>query len=237
MLLICSSAFAEGGSVEGTLTVTRDGKPGFVKNALVYIRGYDDKPAPSKPAKMAQSGRAFDKVVLPVVKGGKVAFLNEEPLDSIYHHVFTTDPKYKFTTKKFRPSDGPVETKPLTYEGAMTVFCDIHKEMISTIYIVPNDRFALLSTAEGASAPFKIDGIRPGKWTIVAWHRSAAKKVETQIEIKEGQTTRIDLALDGESGIEKALLAHQREGYGMKYRLKADGGAEGEKVGEDEKWK
>ena len=236
MLLICSAAFAEGGSVEGTLTVTRDGKPGFVKNALIYIAGYEDKPAPSKQVKMAQTGRAFDKVVLPVVKKDRVAFANEEPLDSIYHHVFSPDKKLEVNSPKFRPGDPAYLTQPLTYLGPMTVFCDIHKEMISTVYVLENDRFTLLATAEGDSAPFKIDGIRPGKWTIVAWHRSAQKTVQLPVEIKEGQTTKINLTLNGDNACEKGLLDHSRR-YG-KYGVKPDGGAAGEKIhaAEDEKW-
>jgi hypothetical protein len=109
--------------------------------------------------------------------------------------------------------------------------------MISTIYVVPNDRFALLSAAEGSSAPFKIDGIRPGTWTIVGWHRSSKAPVELPLEIKEGQTTHLDLLIDGESGIEKLLKAHKRltkEDYGV---LKADGGSPGEAVGLEDKWK
>ncbi|MBS1150374.1 MAG: hypothetical protein H6Q89_2072 [Myxococcaceae bacterium] len=232
-LLLASPALA-GGSVEGTLTVKNDGQPGFVKNSLLFIRGYATEPT-SEPATMAQSGRAFDKVVLPVVKKGKVRFANEELLESIYHHVFTPSTKVKFSSPKYKPKDPPYITDPLTYEGPMTVFCDIHKEMISTVYVVPNDRHTVLSTAEGASAPFRIDGIRPGNWTLVAWHRSAKEPVEVPVEIKEGQTTRINLTLDGASQIEKVLLDHKRKSG--KYGVKPDGGSMGEAVGEDEKWK
>lgn len=237
MVLISSAALAEGGSVEGRLTVTRDNQPAFAKNALIYITGYATKP-PREPAKMAQTGRAFDKVVLPVVKGGRVAFTNEEPLDSIYHHVFTPGPKVKFASEKYRPGDKAYVTKEgaLNVDGAVTVFCDIHKEMISTIYLVPNDRFVLLSTAEGASAPFKIDGIKPGKWKLVAWHRSAEGTVEKEVEIKEGQTTKIDLTLEGASKIEKVLFDHKRINESKGYEQKADGGWRGERKEDGDGW-
>ena len=234
-VLLSSAAFA-GGSVEGILTVKRDGSPAFVKNALVYIRGYATPPS-AEPLKLAQSGRAFDKVVLPVVKKGKVRFANEEPLENIYHHVFSPDRKQRINSPKYRPKDKPYDTDALTYEGPITVFCDIHKEMISTVYVVPNDRFTLLSTAEGASAPFKIDGIQPGKWTIVAWHRSAKDVVELPIEIKEGQTTKLDLTLDGSTALEKALLEHKRLTASAYGAPKPDGGSQGEAVGVDETWK
>lgn len=235
LMVLCSPAFAAGGSVEGTLTVKRDGKPAFVKNSLIFIRGYDTPPPP-EPAKLAQTGRAFDKVVMPVVVKTKVTFANEEP-ENIYHAVFTPDKKRWFKSDKYRPQDTPYTTKPLSYEGPMTVFCDIHKEMISTVYVVPNDRFTVLSTAEGDSAVFKIDGIRPGKWTIVAWHRSAEKEVELPIEIVDGKTTKVNLIIDGASKIEQDLIEHQRREKGPGYKQKPDGGWMGEAIGQDEKWK
>ncbi len=237
LLLISFDAFA-GGSVEGTLSVKRDRKSAFVKNALVYIRGYATAPS-KEPATMAQTGRAFDKVVLPVVKRGTVRFTNEEPLENIYHHVFSPGPKTKFSSGKYRPipRDKPYLTEPLTSEGPVTVFCDIHKEMISTVYVVPNDRFTLLSTAEGDSAHFKIDGIQPGSWTIVAWHRSAEKSTDLPIEIKEGQTTQMDLVIEGASGVEQLLLNHKRREAGSYGPLKSDGGSPGEAVGLEDKWK
>lgn len=235
LLVLLSSTAIAGGSVEGTLTVKGDGKRTFVKNALVYISGYD-APIPKKPVKMAQTGRAFDKVVLPVIKGGKVTFANEEPLESIYHHVFSpNDPVFQST--KFKPNKNPFTTYALTTEGPVTVFCDIHKEMISTVYVVPNDRYVLLSEAEGASAPFKIDGIEPGKLKLVAWHRSAQKPIEIPIEIKEGQTLKIDLILEANSGVEQKLKDHKRREEGRGYQQKPDGGWMGEAIGSDEKWK
>ena len=125
----------------------------------------------------------------------------------------------------------------LNSEGPVTMFCDIHKEMISTIYVVPNAQFTLLATAEGDSAPFRIEGIRPGKWQIVAWHRSAKEPVVADVEIKEGQTTKVTLTIDGSSGIEQLLIDHQRREKGRGYQQKPDGGWMGEAVGLDETWK
>jgi len=238
VIALLSSAALASGSVEGTLTIKRDGKPAFVKNSLVYLRGFKSESS-KEPAKMAQTGRAFDKVVLPVVKGGRVQFTNEEPLDTIYHHVFAPGPKVKFASGKYKPipKGKPFTTEPLTYEGPVTVFCDIHKEMISTVYVVPNDRFVVLSEGEGDSAPFRIEGIPPGSYTLAAWHRSVEKPVELPVEIKEGQTTKVNLVLEGKSGVEQLLLNHKRREEGAYAPLKADGGSPGEAVGLEDKWK
>jgi hypothetical protein len=235
VMLVCSVAHAGGGTVEGTVTVKRDGKPAFVKNALVYLKGFSSKP-PSAPYVMTQAGRAFDPVVLPVVHKGRVAFSNAEPDEDIYHHVFSPSKQLHINSPKYKPKSKPYLSEELTTDGPFQVFCDIHKEMISTVYVVPNDRFTLLSAAEGDSAPFKIEGIPPGKLTIVAWHRSAKKEVELPIEVKEGQTTKIDLVVEGESGIEQALKDHKRlnKDYDA---LKSDGGSKGEAVGLEDDWK
>lgn len=219
-----------GGSVEGTVSV----KTGFVKNALVYIKGYATDP-PAQPPELGQSGRAFEKVVLPVVKRSKVKFTNNEPDGSLYHHVFNPDATTKFESKKYKP--GAVYlTKELTYEGPMTVFCDIHKEMISTVYVLQNDRYVLLDTAEGDKAPFRIDGIKPGKWKIVAWHRSLKRPVEREIEIVEGKVAKIDLLVDGESDDPNPANRPRRMGQPYKSH-KPDGGSWGEAVGLEDDWK
>lgn len=233
-IFVSGLAFA-GGSVQGTVTVTRDGKPAFVKNTLIYLRGFKSSP-PKEPARMAQTGRAFDKVVLPVVKQGKVSFTNEEPLDSVYHHVFSPDKKTQINSSKYKPGDKPYVTKEMTNEGPITVFCDIHKDMISTVYVVPNDSYTLLGTAEGASAQFKIQNIPPGSWTIVAWHRSAKQATELPVVVKDGQATKIDLAINGESGLEELLKNHQNRGLKSYEPPKLDGGARGEKVGVEDDW-
>lgn len=233
--MLSTAAFAGGGAVEGTVTVKRSGKPAFVKNTLVYIRGYATD-APAEPPELAQSGRAFDKVVLPVVKQSRVQFTNRELEGTLYHNVFTPGPEPKFASGKYRPGDKPFVGPKLTTEGPVTMFCDIHKEMIATIYVVPNDRYTLLATAEGDKAPFRIEGIKPGKWTVVAWHRSSKRPAEQEIEIVEGKTAKLDLVIDGDPKVEEALGKHARYKTGNYPDLKADGGAVGEAIGFEDKW-
>ncbi len=218
-----------GGSVEGTVTV----KTGFAKNALVYIKGYATQ-APKTPPVLGQSGRAFEKVVLPVVKRSRVQFTNNEPDGKLYHHVFSPKSKVRIDSEKYKPG-GTYLTPELTYEGPTTVHCDIHKEMIATVYVLENDRYVLLDTAEGDKAPFRIDGIKPGKWKIVAWHRSVKQAVEREIEIVEGKVAKIDLVVEGE--VDDPNPANRLRRMGQAYKEhKPDGGTWGEAVGLEESW-
>lgn len=229
--LVLSLILTGGGSVEGTVSVKVDGKPSPVKNALVFIKGYRTDP-PKMPSELGQSGRAFEKVVLPVVKGNQVRFTNNEP-EGIYHHVFNPDPKMRFDSKKYKPGT-PYDSPPLTYDGPFNVYCDIHKEMISTIYVLQNDRYVLLETAEGSQAAYRITDIRPGKWKVVAWHRSAPKPIEHDLEIVEGKTAKIDLVVEGTTAAVTAAQNHERLWKGSKYPdKKPDGGSWGEA---EDKW-
>ncbi len=237
LLMVLAPVLADaGGSVEGTLTVKKDGKPGAVKNALVFLKGFKSKP-PEKPAQMSQSGRSFQSVVLPVIFGGTVVFSNDEPDNTLYHHVFSpTKTPATIDSDKYKPGVKYV-SKPLQVLGPVEVFCDIHREMISTVFVVPNDRYLVLATGEGSSAHFKIDGIPAGKQTLVGWHRSVKTMAELPVEIVEGQTTHVDLELDGSSGLEELLKNHKRlldQDYGAR---KPDGGAVGEAVGIEDSWK
>jgi len=220
--------------VEGVITVKRDGQPAYAKNTLVYLGDTVEGAKPTKPALMAQQGRAFDKVVLPIVRRGVVRFTNEETLENIYHHVFSPDPKVGINSKKYRPTDDPYDTRPLDRVGPITVFCDIHKEMISTVYVVPNDFYTLLSSAEGATAPYKLQGIPAGKHKLTVWHRSAKAPLEVDVVIQDGKTTKLDITLEGTTEIEASLLKHQRRDK-VDYRaLMPDGGSPGES---EDKWK
>lgn len=197
---------ASSGSVEGTLTVSKDGEPGSAINALIFLEGFDTA-APGTAAVMTQSGRSFSPTVLPVVRRQWVEFVNSEP-DPIYHQVFSpSDRVKKFDTGRFKP---PQRRKvQFGTEGRVDVFCDIHREMIATVYIVPNDRFVVVSE-DGPTATFRIDGVPPGTHRIVAWHRSTDRPVTKEIVVREGETTSgVTLAIDATTGLEELLLRHR----------------------------
>ncbi len=222
VLALALIALAQAGSpgvIEGTLTVknlsvpaarTIDGREdtmavALAKNALLYVRGYKDE-APRKRAVMNQIGKTFDPVVLPVIAGQWVEFVNGEPTP-LYHHVFSpSDAVKRFDLGKFKP---PQKREQLfTKEGRVDVFCDIHKEMKATVYVVPNGQYTVLSSADQPRAPFRIEGVRPGRWTLVAWHAGAEKPVEVPVEVEPGASTKVDVVIEMGTGLDR-LLSHK----------------------------
>src|SRR5438067_1199998 len=107
-LAVAQFAFAAGGTIEGTVTVKVGGKPASARNALIFVEGYTT-PHPSKPVVVKQAGRTFTPAIAAVVKGQQVEFINDEPLEDIYHHVFT--PSGLFNSKLFKPKSPPFVTE------------------------------------------------------------------------------------------------------------------------------
>jgi plastocyanin len=224
--LVPCIAIAGGGVVEGTVTLKVNGKPSPPQNALVFIEGYEE-PAPEKPAQMFQTGRTFSPTVLPVVVKQKVEFINSEPDPTLYHHVFTPTGWAKFSTRKFLSTDKPQAepVKNFTKPGKVDVFCNIHKEMIATVYVVPNKSAVVLSQAKEATTPFRIENVRAGRWTVVAWHRSLNKTVKAQVDVKLDQPAHVDLVIEGDNAIEQLLLSHDdRNGLPYPTKKEPDGG-------------
>ena len=92
----------------------------------------------------------------------------------------------------------------------------------------------VLSSAEGATAPYKLQGIPAGKHKLTVWHRSAKAPLEVDVVIQDGKTTKLDITLEGTTEIEASLLKHQRRDK-VDYRaLMPDGGSPGES---EDKWK
>jgi plastocyanin len=216
------------GAVEGTLTVTKRGAPALAKNAVLYLVGYETAP-PKTPALMHQVGRMFSPPVLPVVKGQTVRFVNDE-VDGVWHHVFSPPGQSRsgFDLGKFA---APEARKQEFFQlGRHDVFCDIHKDMIATILVVPNSGFVVLPEADGPKADFKIADVPPGALKLVAWRRGAASPVEVPVTVKSGETTRVEVALEeGETPLE--ALKHKRL-HGKEYGPDAETA-----VREKEGWK
>lgn len=222
------SRAAAPGTVVGTLTVTKRGAPALAKNAVLYLTGYETPP-PRTPAVMHQVGRMFSPPVLPVVKGQTVRFVNDE-VDGVWHHVFspTGQSRSGFDLGKFA---APEARKQEFFQlGRHDVFCDIHKDMIATVLVVPNSGFAVLPEADGPKADFKIAEVPPGEHRLVAWRRGAVAPVEVPVTVKAGETTRVEVVLEeGETPLE--ALKHRRL-HGKEYGTDAETA-----VREKEGWK
>jgi hypothetical protein len=119
------------------------------------------------------------------VAGQTVAFPNRDP---IYHNVFSVSAAKPFDLGQYKQSDPP---RRVTFErpGLVSVYCNIHPEMISYVAVLENAAFATTS-ADGA---FEIAGAPPGEWQIHAWTPGAQRVSQT---IRIGTEPVVGVALE-----------------------------------------
>lgn len=177
-------ADAPGATVSGTIKVSRpkDVPEGRV---LVYLVGFDEK-APSTPVVVKQSGKTFVPDLAAVTAGGTVSFPNG---DAFLHNVFSPTSDRTFDLGSF--GKGEARSRTFPKRGVIDIYCNIHPEMSATLVILPNTKFAFVD----GTGHFKLEHVPPGKWTIFAFSRRAAKPVSAQIEVGNQPLT-IDLALE-----------------------------------------
>jgi len=197
--------------IEGVVTVMhRLTKPKVTTSAMSYARGpavelhsdplkdvlalerarvvvYLEGSFPSTPltGTMEQKDRQFlpETLVLPV--GSTVSFPN---LDPIFHNVFSFSKPKEFDLGNY-PKD---HTRTVTFSkpGVVYVNCHLHPNMAAAIVITPND----WSARADSLGRFKLSGVPPGAYTIVAWHK-AAGFVRNNITVSADHTTTVNFLI------------------------------------------
>ncbi|HYV51196.1 MAG TPA: carboxypeptidase regulatory-like domain-containing protein [Dongiaceae bacterium] len=185
LALLCAlawgpSAFA--GEVNGTIDLPRrpapgvdvdlygkydNAKPEAPKDAgkldgVVFLRaeGHEVVPASLPVPVMDQKNAHFVPRIVVVPAGGKVRFLNSDPM---FHNVFSLSPIKKFDLGRYPKGN----SKLLSFEhpGVVQVFCDIHAEMIGFVVVVDGPHYAVLD-AEGH---YRITDVPPGNYDVAVW--------------------------------------------------------------------
>ncbi|NVB80305.1 MAG: methylamine utilization protein [Kofleriaceae bacterium] len=173
------------GSVEGTVSVTKDGKAVSAGGTVVvYLRDVartsrDEK----RKSVIRQHDLQFSPRVTVVVRGTTVEFPND---DKVFHNVFSASRAARFDLGLYR--SGGVKSVELKREGVVDVFCNIHPEMSSRVLVVPTHHFAIAD----ASGKFRIDGVPPGTYPVVAWHANGGEASGT-VSVAAGRTATISL--------------------------------------------
>ena len=201
-VIIALAGVAHAERVTGKVTITgADGKP-VAADAIVYVVGPVEPADPKDVPKIAQKDRRFVPDLVAVTAGGSVAFPNA---DSFLHNVFSQSPDRKFDLGSFKK--GESKAKDFPTPGVIDVYCNIHPEMAATILVLPNR----LHTHVASDGSFAIDHVPPGRWTVFAYTRRAARPVSAPVTVTAGQDASVSLAL-----VRGAELEHLNK-YGEKY--------------------
>jgi hypothetical protein len=119
---------------------------------------------------MDQVDKTFVPGVLPVLVGTQVLFPNR---DNIRHHVYSFSRARSFELPLYKGEDAP----PVLFDkpGVVKIGCNIHDWMSAIIVVLPNSHFAMTD----AAGKFSLAGMRPGSYSLVAWHAQSKEKTES----------------------------------------------------------
>ena len=136
-------------------------------------------------AVMDQRNETFVPHVLAITRGTTVDFPNS---DRIYHNVFSLSKTSSFDLGRY--AVGRSKSVRFDRPGIVRVFCDIHSHMNAYILVFSHPFFSVTDTG----GRYRIDGIPPGAYTVVAWNEGLASEPRTAT-VSEGGTSELDFSL------------------------------------------
>ena len=159
-------------------------KKGFVVVSLHPV-GFNLRVKPLESAMIYQKDKSFFPKILPITKGTKVSFVNQ---DDFYHNVFSNTPKARFNIGR-RPTGTKVE-KTINSTGKIKIFCDVHPQMNATILSLDTPFFTQLKE----NGTYYFENIPDGEY-ILKVHSLGLKTVEEKIILQNGETVQKDFSL------------------------------------------
>jgi plastocyanin len=154
-------------------------------HAVLYLatapRGAFEQPETSR-VRLDQRNETFLPHVLAVTTGTVVDFPNS---DSVYHNVFSLSKIARFDLGRY--AAGRSRSVRFERPGIVRVFCDIHSHMNAFVLVFSHPFFAV-TDAEGR---FRIDGVPPGAYSLVAWSDKASFEPKSVV-VTDGAVSQIE---------------------------------------------
>lgn len=162
LLLLAAPALAQDTSctLEGTVALTRAGKPLSPERAVVYVKRASWKNAEPSEHVIVQKNKAFVPEVLIALKGDRVKFVNQ---DEFEHSVFSRSIPNSFEAVSTRKETTHIQK--FEWPGTVRIQCDIHARMRADVLVLQNGFFA----RPGADGKWRISGLGKQKYTLVFW--------------------------------------------------------------------
>lgn len=185
---------ASTGIIRGHVTVITqklfgEGEKDDRSGVVVYLEGQtggiQPTPAPTRP-QVAQHKKQFIPVILPVVKGTAVDFPNQDPF---YHNVFSHSSAKNFDLGSYET--GESRSVQFDQPGLVTIYCNVHSQMISYVIVLDNPFFAM-TPSDGT---FEIPGVPQGSYTLAAWSRWSDEIVRQPVEVKGADAAEVSVTV------------------------------------------
>jgi plastocyanin len=170
-----------------------------LSHVVIYLEA-PERPAEDAtsvpPVQVAQLDRRFSPDLVVVPAGSSVSFPNMDP---IFHNVFSLSKSKSFDLGSYDKGDTRVVTFPKP--GIVDVYCHLHPNMHSTVVVTPSRWYAQPSP----SGEYALPNLPPGRYTIVAWHKSAGFFRKT-VQIDAGHNAAADFFIPLEEEPERASV-------------------------------
>lgn len=155
------------------------------EKAVVYLESVPGKyAAPKEHARLDQRDLLFRPLVLPILVGSTVDFPNDDPL---YHNVFSISGPKEFDLGRY--PKGQKKSVLFDRTGIVSVFCEIHSYMFSTILVLQNPFFA----TPDDDGVYSISNVPAGTYTMNFWY--GRKIVESKtVTIRNNETTTVNFS-------------------------------------------
>jgi hypothetical protein len=88
-------------------------------------------------------------------------------MDPIFHNIFSLSKPKAFDLGSY--SKGETRYVVFPKPGIVDVYCHLHPNMEATVVVTPNRWYA----RSDRSGQYRIPDVPPGRYTVVAWHKSA----------------------------------------------------------------
>jgi plastocyanin len=202
------SIYQRGTAVELGKDATQDPLAYERSRVVLYLEGPTlpaTAPAKSAALSMQQLNRRFTPDLLVVPVGSTVAFPNMDP---IFHNIFSLSKPKRFDLGSY--DKGESRSVTFTKPGVVYVYCHLHPNMEATIVITPNRWFA----RSDANGQFRIPAVAPGRYTVVAWHKTAGF-FRKSIVVEPGHSPTIDFFIPiGDTPNQEASMNMKSEFWG-----------------------
>ena len=171
---------------------------GTLQNVFVYVKsgpGVDGKTfeAPKGSVTLDQKGCLYYPYVFAVRVNQDLEIVNSDDTLHNVHAQPNVNTEFnkgqpvkgmKFTHKFDKPEvDAPVKFK-----------CDVHPWMFAWLFVMPHPFYDVTREA----GTFKISGLPPGEYTIVAWHHKAGTQT-AKVKVDAGGTATSDFAFEAKA--------------------------------------